>query len=115
VSVILAISNLGEGNIRLAIDGERGPPYDVNWIYYRVFRKEGVRWIEDHSFVPFADGVVSIYTLRVEPGDSTTLRVYLEGVTAARCTAMLRIDLEDMSGTVLRSSPFNPCPIKRTE
>jgi len=109
VPVTLAISNRGGGRIRLAIDGKRGPPYDVNWIYYRVFRKDGVRWIQDDSLVPFADGTVSVYTLRIGSGDSAILRVYLERITQAMCAAVLRIDLEDMSGTFFRSSPFRPC------
>lgn len=109
VPVMLTVGNGSRGTLHLQIDDESGPPFHINWVHYRVLRGSATGFVEDLDHSPFEDGVVSMAALRVDPGDSTTVRTVMEHVSKSDCSKLFAIELEDNSHTLLRSQPFRLC------
>lgn len=109
IAMIVAVRNDSKETLRFPVDGVSGPPFALNWVYYKILKTSPAGFVEDVDRVPLGDGVVSLATLSVGPGDASTLLTFFENSINADCSQRFVVELQDMSGDVFRSQSFRSC------
>jgi hypothetical protein len=99
VVLIVRLRNDSAQTLRFSVDESRGAPFKLDWAWYRVLVGTPGGLVADLQHALFADGQVSTDTLRIGPGDSTTLRAFLEHAGSADCSRTLVIELRDQGTT----------------
>lgn len=109
VPVKLTVRNDSKATLQLPLDRPSGPPFDLNWIYYRVIDDSEFPGKIDWAHGPGGHGPIPTYTLSVEPGDKTDVVAWVYAVVAADYARKLRIEFEDVHKNKYTSASFFPC------
>jgi hypothetical protein len=108
ISVLLDVSNASRGTLEIGVRGRAGPPFEVNWLYYEVLDGEEGGDV-DFEHGPGGHGELPSSTLRIGPGDSTTVSAVLYGIGPEDYSKRFRIRIESMDSIVFTTEPFLPC------
>ena len=106
VRAVLMVKNEGRAVLTIGVDGKSGPPFDISWLYYVVLDDSGkVDW--KHG--PGGHGPMPPSTLRIGPGDSTSVSASIYQINTDNYSQKFRIKFEDLEGHSYTTSSFIPC------
>jgi hypothetical protein len=111
IPVRLTVKHYGFSPLIFTIDGEEGPPYSINWVYYKVYARSSSDLPEtiDYQHGPGGHGTVSVTRVTLSHGDTTDLIADMYGIQQKDAKSIYRIGLEDTSGRIFMSQPFGVC------
>jgi hypothetical protein len=109
VPLRVEVHNRSAGKLRLGANGKSGPPFSLNWVYYRVMSGTPGAMSLDLAHGPGGHGRLSTSTVTIGPGDSTQFLVPLYTVGPGDYAASFQIEIQDLTGTSYMSQPFSLC------
>jgi hypothetical protein len=107
--VIMDVHNMGRAPLRLGIDGESSPPYELDWTLYTILSTDAHGATSDTAHSVFSDGVVPSARIKIGAGDRVQLKGFIENVDPKDCTTTYRVQIRDYQGSTFLSQPFTIC------
>lgn len=109
IHVYARIRNDTNRKIEFNLVGDRGPPYDLWWLGYRIHSSApGEPYALMHNA---ARGSIWTRTVAVAPGDSVDFNVALFGLRPADYGRYFRIEVRDSKARSYWTPPFELCAV----
>ena len=108
IPVILHIENRSRGAFEISVRDKVGPPFQVSWLDFDVLNGSDGDGI-DYDHGPGGHCLVPSNTLKVGPGDATTISAAVYEISQKDYATMFRIRIKDSDGHTYTTMPFSPC------
>jgi hypothetical protein len=108
VHAILHVKNEGRAILKIWVLGPKGPPYELSWLSYEILNDAGgISW--EHG--PGGHGPMPPSTLRIGPGDSTTVLAPIYALNPNSYHSTYSVRIKDEDGNSYVTDKFSPCKL----
>ena len=109
VRILLTVRNGSNGKLRLGAKSEAGPPFHLNWVYYRVLSGSASSMTHDLAHGPGGHSRLPTAHVTIGAGDSAQFFASLYSVGPQDQATSFQIELQDLADNYFSSQPFQVC------